>query len=134
MDLTFPIISADDHVNPPPLMYGERLPSKWRARAPRVTPRVSHDLHPESARATAHGMLGIASRITLDEDPQPHDPANPLELAAERRLRDRKSVDRALPGSGRREIDGNVGIARDAGDQTASLPIFMPQISNEPVP
>jgi predicted TIM-barrel fold metal-dependent hydrolase len=36
MDLNFPIISADDHVNPPPLMYGERLPSKWRARAPRV--------------------------------------------------------------------------------------------------
>ena len=36
MNLSYPIISADDHVNPPPLIYGERLPEKWRDRAPRV--------------------------------------------------------------------------------------------------
>lgn len=78
-------------------------------RSSRVTPRITEHFHHEIAGAIGHGRLGIESRITLDEDPQPHDPANPLELAAERRLRDRKSVDRALPGSGRREIDGNLG-------------------------
>ena len=33
------LISADDHVNPPPLVYGERLPAALRSRAPRVERR-----------------------------------------------------------------------------------------------
>ena len=33
------IISADDHVNPPPTIYGERLPKEFKDRAPRVEKR-----------------------------------------------------------------------------------------------
>ncbi len=30
------LVSADSHVNEPPEMFGERLPARWRDRAPRV--------------------------------------------------------------------------------------------------
>ncbi len=33
------IISADDHINPPPTIYAERLPKEFRDRAPRVEMR-----------------------------------------------------------------------------------------------
>jgi predicted TIM-barrel fold metal-dependent hydrolase len=38
------IISADDHVNPPPTMYAERLPRELRDRAPRVERRGDREV------------------------------------------------------------------------------------------
>jgi len=37
------VISADDHVNPPPTMYAERVPKDWRERMPRVVRRGDQD-------------------------------------------------------------------------------------------
>lgn len=34
--ITYPIIDADAHVNEPPHLWQERVPSKWKQRAPRV--------------------------------------------------------------------------------------------------
>jgi len=41
---TMRIISADDHVNPPPTIYAERLPRELRARAPRVERRGDREV------------------------------------------------------------------------------------------
>ena len=38
------IISADDHVNPPPTIYAERVPAAWRERMPRVETRGDRDV------------------------------------------------------------------------------------------
>ena len=37
------IISADDHVNPPPTIYAERVPKQWRDRMPQVVRRGEQD-------------------------------------------------------------------------------------------
>lgn len=37
------VISADDHVNPPPTIYAERVPKDWRDRMPRVVNRNGQD-------------------------------------------------------------------------------------------
>jgi predicted TIM-barrel fold metal-dependent hydrolase len=37
------VISADDHVNPPPTIYAERVPREWRERMPRVVRRGDQD-------------------------------------------------------------------------------------------
>ncbi len=34
-NIDFPILDADSHVNEPPELWQERVPAKWRARAPR---------------------------------------------------------------------------------------------------
>ena len=34
--IDYPIIDADAHVNEPPQLWQERVPSKYRARAPKV--------------------------------------------------------------------------------------------------
>ncbi len=33
--IDYPIIDCDSHVNEPPDLWQERLPSKWKDRAPR---------------------------------------------------------------------------------------------------
>ncbi len=38
------IISSDDHVNPPPTIYAERLPREFRDQAPRVETRGDHEV------------------------------------------------------------------------------------------
>ena len=38
------ILSSDDHVNPPPTIYGERLPREFRDQAPRVESRGDHEV------------------------------------------------------------------------------------------
>ena len=38
------IISADDHVNPSPLIYAERMPAEFRDRAPRVEQRGDREM------------------------------------------------------------------------------------------
>ncbi|MDG2303324.1 MAG: amidohydrolase family protein [Candidatus Binatia bacterium] len=38
------LISADDHVNPPATMYAERLPARFRDRAPRVESRGDKEI------------------------------------------------------------------------------------------
>jgi predicted TIM-barrel fold metal-dependent hydrolase len=38
------LISADDHVNPPPTIYAERLPSSLRGRAPKVEQRGDREV------------------------------------------------------------------------------------------
>ena len=37
------VISADDHVNPPPTIYAERAPKEWRERMPRVVQKNGQD-------------------------------------------------------------------------------------------
>jgi predicted TIM-barrel fold metal-dependent hydrolase len=37
------VISADDHVNPPPTIYAERVPRDWRERMPQVVRRGEQD-------------------------------------------------------------------------------------------
>jgi predicted TIM-barrel fold metal-dependent hydrolase len=36
VDIDYPIVDADAHVNEPPDLWQERVPAKWRDRAPRV--------------------------------------------------------------------------------------------------
>lgn len=36
VDLDYPIVDADAHVNEPPELWQERVPAKWRDRAPKV--------------------------------------------------------------------------------------------------
>ena len=38
------ILSSDDHVNPPPTIYAERLPKEFRDQAPRVETRGDHEV------------------------------------------------------------------------------------------
>ncbi len=44
MPKDFRIISADDHVNPPPTIYAERVPKEWRDRMPRVEKRGDREV------------------------------------------------------------------------------------------
>jgi predicted TIM-barrel fold metal-dependent hydrolase len=43
-NIDFPIIDADAHVNEPPELWQERVPSKWRDRAPRCERRDGGDV------------------------------------------------------------------------------------------
>ena len=42
--IDYPILDADAHVNEPPDLWLERLPAKWRDRAPRVEHSEKGDL------------------------------------------------------------------------------------------
>ena len=42
--IDYPIIDSDAHVNEPPELWVDRLPSKWRSRAPQVTHSDGGDL------------------------------------------------------------------------------------------
>jgi predicted TIM-barrel fold metal-dependent hydrolase len=60
------IISADDHVNPPPTMYAERVPAEWRERMPRVERRGERDMlvfeGSERPFTLLEGAAGVASK------------------------------------------------------------------------
>jgi len=60
------IISADDHVNPPPTMYAERVPAEWRERMPRIERRGDQDLlvfeGNERPISLLEGSAGVASK------------------------------------------------------------------------
>ena len=60
------IISADDHVNPPPTMYAERVPKEWRARMPRIERRGERDVlvfeHSERPISLLEGSAGVAAK------------------------------------------------------------------------
>ena len=60
------IISADDHVNPPPTMYAERVPREWRARMPRIERRGDRDVlvfeGSERPISLLEGSAGVASK------------------------------------------------------------------------
>jgi len=60
------IISADDHVNPPPTMYAERVPAQWRDRMPRIERRGDRDLlvfeGNERPISLLEGSAGVASK------------------------------------------------------------------------
>jgi len=60
------IISADDHVNPPPTMYAERVPAAWRERMPRIERRGDRDLlvfeGKERPISLLEGSAGVASK------------------------------------------------------------------------
>jgi len=60
------IISADDHVNPPPTMYAERVPEAWRDRMPRIERRGDRDLlvfeGNERPISLLEGSAGVASK------------------------------------------------------------------------
>jgi len=60
------IISADDHVNPPPTMYAERVPAEWRERMPRIERRGDQDLlvfeGSERPISLLEGSAGVASK------------------------------------------------------------------------
>jgi predicted TIM-barrel fold metal-dependent hydrolase len=59
------LISADDHVNPPPLMYRERVPAQWRERMPRVERRGDAEVlvfeGKETPFSNLEGSAGVAS-------------------------------------------------------------------------
>ncbi|MCH2173898.1 amidohydrolase [Myxococcota bacterium] len=59
------IISADDHVNPPPTLYAERVPSEWRDRMPRVEVRGDREVlvfeGNERPFTALEGSAGVAS-------------------------------------------------------------------------
>ena len=64
------IISADDHINPPPTIYAERVPAEWRDRMPRVESRGDHDVlifeGNERPFTQLEGSAGVASKdVTL---------------------------------------------------------------------
>ena len=42
--IDYPIIDADAHVNEPPELWQERVPAKWRDRAPRLKHTEKGDL------------------------------------------------------------------------------------------
>ena len=55
------IISADDHINPSPLIYGERLPKEFRDRAPRVERRGEQEVVVFEGKETpVSGLAGAA--------------------------------------------------------------------------
>ena len=55
------IISADDHINPSPLIYGERLPKEFRDRAPRVERRGEQEVVVfEGTERPVSGLSGAA--------------------------------------------------------------------------
>jgi predicted TIM-barrel fold metal-dependent hydrolase len=60
------IISADDHVNPPPTMYAERVPAQWRSRMPRIERRGDRDVlvfeGNERPISLLEGSAGVASK------------------------------------------------------------------------
>ena len=60
------IISADDHVNPPPTMYAERVPAEWRSRMPRIERRGDRDMLVFEGRerpiSLLEGSAGVASK------------------------------------------------------------------------
>lgn len=60
------IISADDHVNPPPTMYAERVPAPWRSRMPRIERRGDRDVlvfeGSERPISLLEGSAGVASK------------------------------------------------------------------------
>ncbi len=64
------LISADDHVNPPPTMYADRLPPGLRDRAPRVEKRGDQDVlvfeGTERSFGALEGSAGVDSKdLTL---------------------------------------------------------------------
>jgi len=64
------LISADDHVNPPPTMYAERLSAAFRQRAPRVERRDGNDVlvfeGTERPFGALEGSAGVDSKdVTL---------------------------------------------------------------------
>ncbi len=60
------IISADDHVNPPPTIYAERVPAEWRDRMPRIERRGDRDMlvfeGKERPFSLLEGSAGVASK------------------------------------------------------------------------
>lgn len=60
------IISADDHVNPPPTIYAERVPKEWRDRMPRIEQRGDRDMlvfeGKERPFSLLEGSAGVASK------------------------------------------------------------------------
>ena len=64
------IISADDHVNPPPTMYAERVPKQWRERMPRIERRGDRDLlvfeGTEKPISLLEGSAGVAAKDVQD--------------------------------------------------------------------
>lgn len=80
MSVDYKIISADDHLDIwaiPPKMFEERLPSKWKARAPKVVHTPDGDLW--QADGETMGMSGFVPNPTHPNAVQQHNlPEGPM--------------------------------------------------------
>ena len=66
--LDYPIVDADSHVNEPPTLWVERVPKKWRDRAPRVQKTDKGDvwLFDDGKERWPVGLTAVAGLSYLD--------------------------------------------------------------------
>ncbi|HMF03181.1 MAG TPA: amidohydrolase family protein [Acidimicrobiia bacterium] len=67
-DLDFPLVDADAHVNEPPELWQERVPAKWRDRAPRLEHRDDGDwwAFDDGKRIRPVGLNAVAGLSVCD--------------------------------------------------------------------
>jgi predicted TIM-barrel fold metal-dependent hydrolase len=69
--IDYPIIDADAHVNEPPLLWQERVPQKWKARAPKVLNTEKGDVwsFDDGKRLRPLGLTATAGLSYIDFKP-----------------------------------------------------------------
>lgn len=70
-EITYPVIDADSHVHEPPDLWETRVPSKWRARAPRIEHAAEGDvwLFDNGKKKWPIGLTATAGKSQFDYQP-----------------------------------------------------------------
>lgn len=90
--IDYPILDADAHVNEPPQLWQERVPAKWRERAPKVLHTDAGDVwsFDDGKRLRPLGLTAAAGGSYLDFRPDGlrYDEIRPGSFDAKARLQD----------------------------------------------